>query len=119
MATGNISQRRDDDDGYLFHDVDDNPMDTVIAPNVQHVTGAAIITVVHKTDPRDRRQATPSSDDESVENVHRTPARAAEKATASGEKAPATNKLPKRPPQILMPMTTEEGFRTLIAAMNE
>ncbi|KAK2397527.1 hypothetical protein QL285_059094 [Trifolium repens] len=87
MATGNISQRRDDDDGHLFHDVDDNPMDTVIAPNVQHVTGAAIITVVHKTDSRDKRQATPSSDDENVQEVHKTPARAAGKATTSTEKS--------------------------------
>jgi hypothetical protein len=57
MATGNISQRRDDDDGHLFHDVDDNPMDTVIA---------------------------------------------LEKSA-----------------QILMPMATKEGFKTLFAAMNE
>ncbi|KAK2393897.1 hypothetical protein QL285_055795 [Trifolium repens] len=86
MATGNITQRRDDDDGHLFHDVDDNPMDTIIAPNVHHVTGAAIITFVHKTDSRDRRQATPSSDDENVQEVRKTPAIAAGKATTSTEK---------------------------------
>ncbi|KAK2457282.1 hypothetical protein QL285_004572 [Trifolium repens] len=110
MATGNTSQRRDDDRGHLFHGTDGNPMDTVIAPaneiaqNSQHMTRATVNTAVHDTDPRDGCQATPSSDDESVQEIRTTPARAAGKATASAEKAPAANKLPEKPSQILMPM---------------
>jgi hypothetical protein len=94
-------------------------MDTVIAPNVQHVTGAAIITVLHKTDSRDRCQATPSSDDENVQKVRKTPARAAVKSNYLHREAPAANKPPEKSAQILMPMATKEGFRTLFATMNE
>jgi hypothetical protein len=101
-------------------------MDNVIAPTseivtqTQQVAGATVTNAAHETEPRDRRPTTPSSSsDESIEIVHRTPARAAGKATASGEKAPAANKLPEKTPKILMHMTIEEGFRTLIAAMNE
>jgi hypothetical protein len=100
-------------------------MNTIIAPTNEVVpqdqqgTGATAVDAARETDLRDVRTTTPSSDNESIEIVCQTPASAAGKATASGEKATAANKLPERPRQILMPMTTEEGFRTLIAAMNE
>jgi hypothetical protein len=125
MATGNPSQRHNDDGDYPFHDADGNPMNTIIAPTNEVVpqdqqgTGATVTDAARDTDLRDGRPSTPSSDNESIEIVRQTPATTAGKATASGEKASAANKHPKRPRQILMPMTTEEGFRTLITAMNE
>jgi metal-dependent HD superfamily phosphatase/phosphodiesterase len=125
MATGNSSQRHNDVSDYPFHDADDNPMSTIMAPTTEIVpqeqlgTEAVVTDVAQETDLRDGRTTTPSSDNESIEIVRQTHASAARKATASGEKASAANKPPERPRQILMPMTTEEGFRTLITAMNE
>ncbi|KAK2405915.1 hypothetical protein QL285_041710 [Trifolium repens] len=123
MATGNPSQRHNDDGDYPFHDADGNPMSTIFAPTNEIVpqdqqgTGATVTVTAGETDLRDGRPASPSSGDDSIEIVRPTPASAAGKATASGEKAPAANKPPKRQRQILMPMATEEGFRTLITAI--
>jgi hypothetical protein len=98
MAIGNSSQRHNDDNDHPFHDADGNPMSTIIAPaneivpQDQQGTGAAAVDATRETDLRDRRTITPSSDNESVEIVHRTSARATGKATASGEKASAANR---------------------------
>jgi hypothetical protein len=91
-----------------------------IVPQDQQGTGAIVTDAARETDLREGQPSTPSTDDDTIEIVRPTSASAAGKATASGEKAPAANKPPERTRQILMPMTTEEeGFRNLIAAMNE
>ncbi|KAK2443646.1 hypothetical protein QL285_014732 [Trifolium repens] len=102
MATGNPSQRHNDDGDYPFHDADGNPMSTIMAPTSEIVprdqqgTGAIVTDATRETDLRDGQPTTPSSDEDTIEIVHPTSASAAGKATASGEKAPAANRPPEK-----------------------